>query len=73
MNEEAIEAIIAKVQLSAKIAQIALGCQACRETVKELIQKWQNRSSHQEGGHSLLSATNESSGVTNECFTSEYK
>ena len=73
MNEKAIEAIIAKVQLSAKIAQIALACPTCQGPVNKEIQDFKNKNCHQEGGHSLLPATNESRGVINECSTLEYK
>jgi hypothetical protein len=52
-----IELIIAKVQLSAKIAQIALACPGCRGPVNKEIEDF--KISHQVGGHSLLSATND--------------
>jgi hypothetical protein len=71
MNEEAIDAITAKVQLGTKIAQIALACPTCSGPVNKEIQNFKNN--HQEGGHSLFPATNESSGVINECSTLEYK
>jgi hypothetical protein len=60
MNEKAIEEIIAKVQLSAKIVQIALACPTCHGPVNKEIQEFRSKNCHQDGGRSSLPAMNES-------------
>jgi hypothetical protein len=74
MNEKAIESMIAKVQLSAKIAQIALACPSCQGPVNKEIQVFKNRNvSHQGGGRSSFAAMNETDGLDNDYSTLEYK
>jgi hypothetical protein len=46
---DSIDEIIAKVELSAEIARIALACPSCQGSVRKLIHK---RRAHQVGGQS---------------------
>ena len=45
-----IESIIAKVQLGAKIAQIALACPTCKGSVTKEIQDFKNKNRYLMGG-----------------------
>lgn len=38
-----IDSIIAKIELSAEIAQIALSCDSCQKRVKEVIENYYHR------------------------------
>jgi hypothetical protein len=74
MNEKAIESMIAKVQLSAKIAQIALACPTCQGPVNKEIQEFKNRNvSHQGGGRSSFAAMNDKRDCITNDITPEYK
>ena len=67
-DEDSIASMIAKVELSAEIAQIALACHNCNRPVNNAINRFKNRNRNQNQnknvnpvrGHSSLEATNES-------------
>jgi hypothetical protein len=61
------------MELHIALCEIAPKCRTCSAEFKEVIQKFRDKDNHQEGGHSLFPATNESSGVINEYHTPEYK
>jgi hypothetical protein len=65
-----MEEMIAKVELSAEIARIALACPTCRGPVNKKIQNFKD--SHQGGGHSSLQATNDI-GVSDVTDRQQYK
>ena len=55
-----MDEIIAKVELSAEIARIALACPSCCESVRQLIIRGKNRNcshNHPEGGPSSYRMT----------------
>jgi hypothetical protein len=79
MNEtNSVKEMIAKVELSAEIARIALACPTCKGHASKAIERFKNQSKNQnqcaaDGGHSLLPATNGlKDGLTNEYSTHEY-
>jgi TolA-binding protein len=75
MEKGTLKDMIAKTELSAKIAQIALSCNSCNGPVRNAIQEYQNNHNHnhnlsqqnnnnsetrhQDGGRSSLAATND--------------
>jgi hypothetical protein len=74
MQNSSIREMIAKTELSAKIAQIALACPSCNGPVNKEIQEYQNNHNQQNNnngfgpirGHSSLPATNERDGFATE-------
>jgi hypothetical protein len=65
--------MIAKIELSAKIAQIALACPSCNGPVNKEIQEFKSKNYHQGGGRSSLPAMNDKKDCIANDITFEYK